>query len=322
MRLTPLSSCHRLLCAIPRRATGSAVESLLAQRGPLLEHAAVSGIRTALLFTAGWLVHWLEGPADAIEDAWLDLGRTSGAHRPLLLNRSRGSGVLDQPVQIASLQAERGPEVGQRLHAISREHEERWSTEPLEIWQALSAPCLLDTTCSVGYVGRRQVVAVASDDNGAIDLVRSLAGVAGARVAYQRYAGSELQRADVGAAYADLAATRTVTIRVQALSRRAMAPGVRLLGLGHVQHLVLLVGTERTRARAVLQETARLLRALPRAPMIHIVSPCEATRAISAHALQALAANEHVKLETSACASATMSAVLAALAGQPSQQRS
>lgn len=307
----------RLLCATHRAPAGSAVEALLAQRAPLLQRANSTGVQTALLFTAGWLVHWLEGPHEAVHEAWEQLSRKSGARRPILLHRSRGPSTLGEPVQIASLQAERGSDVARRLHSIAREHEEGWTAEPLEIWQALSAPCLNQGNGSLGFVGRRQVLAVASDDNEAVDLVRSVALHAGALVAYQRYAGSELQRGDVGAAYADLASTLTTTIRVQALSRRALAAGVRLLGLGHVERLVLLVGTERTRARAVLTEAARLLRTLAHPPVIHLVSPCDATRELAAGALQALAAAQHVVVEVSSCASATVSSVLAALARPP-----
>lgn len=315
----PDAACSRLLCATHRPPTGSAVEALLAQRAPLLQRAAATGVQTALLFTAGWLVHWLEGPHEAVNEAWEQISRQAGARRPILLHRSRGPSGLGEPVQIASLQAEHGSDVARRLHAIAREHEEGWAAEPLEIWQALSAPCLLAGNGSLGFVGRRQVLALASDDNEAVDLVRSVAHHAGARVAYQRYAGSELQRGDVGAAYADLAGTLTTAIRVQALSRRALAAGVRMLGMGHVERLVLLVGRERTRARAVLTETARLLRTLDHPPVIHLVSPCDATRELAAGALRALAAAQHVVVEASSSASATLSCVLAALARQPAQ---
>ena len=182
------------------------------------------------------------------------------------------------------------------------------------MWQALSAPCLVDANGSLGFVGRRQVLALASDDNEAVDLVRSVAQQAAARIAYQRYAGSELRRYDVGAAYADVADSLTTTIRVQALSRRALAAGIRLLGLGHVERVVLLVGRERTRARAMVAETARLLGALAHPPVIHLVSPCETTREFAAAELQALAPAPQVVVEASASAAATVTSVLRALA--------
>jgi hypothetical protein len=307
----------RLLCAIHQRRAGSAVEAMLAQRAALLERAIAQGVHTALLSTAGWLVHWLEGPHDAVQAAWEQLCADAGATPPILLHRSQGPSALQEPVQIASLYAEKGSDVARRLHFIAREHQQGWAAEPLEVWQALSAPCLVDANGSLGYVGRRQVLAVASDDNEAIELVRSVAHRADARIAYQRYAGGELRRCDVGAAYSDFAATRTTTIRVQALSRRALAAGIQLLGLGHVERLVLLVGRERTRARAVLAETARLLRGLDHPPAIHLVSTCDATRELAADALKALAEAQHLKVEVSASASATVTSVLNALARQP-----
>jgi hypothetical protein len=310
--------CTRLLCAVHQRPAGSAVEAMLAQRAALLERAASAGVHTAVLSTAGWLVHWLEGPNEAVHEACEQLRLDAGASRPILLHRSLGPAALREPVQIASLYAEKGCDVARRLHYIAREHEQGWAAEPLEVWQALSAPCLVDSNGSLGFVGRREVLALASDDNEAIELVRSVAQHAGARIAYQRYAGSELRRCDVGAAYSDLAATLTTTIRVQALSRRALAAGIQLLGLGHVERLVLLVGRERTRARAVLAETARLLRGLDHPPLIHLVSTCDATRELAADALKALAEAQHLKVEVSASASATVTSVLNALARQPS----
>ena len=315
------ADCVRLLCATHRIHSGSAVEAMLAQRAALLESAASTHVHTALLSTAGWLVQWLEGPEEAVNEAWEQLPRDAGAGRPMLLHRSRGPSSLGEPVQIASLHAEKSSDVARRLHYIAREHEQGWAAEPVEVWQALSAPCLVDANGSLGFVGRRQVLAVASDDNDAIELVRSVAQQAGARIAYQRYAGSELRRCDVGAAYADLAASLTTTVRVQGLSRRALSAGIRLLGLGHVERLVLLVGRERTRARAVLAETARLLSALEHPPIIHVVSPCEATRELAADALKALVAAHHVIVEASASAAATATSVLSALA-RPSPESS
>jgi hypothetical protein len=309
--------CTRLLWATHERPVGSAVEAMLAQRAALLERAASTGVHTALLSTAGWLVHWLEGPQQAVQAAWEELSLHEGKRNPLLLHRSRGASLLVEPVQVASLYADKGTDVARRLHAIAREQEQGWNAEPLEVWQALSAPCLVDANGSLGIVGRRQVLALASDDNEAVELVRSVGHHTGARIAYQRYAGSELRRYDVGAAYADVADSRTTTIRVQALSRRALSAGVQLLGLGHVDRLVLLLGGERYRARAMIVETVRLLGTLAHPPVIHLVSPCDATREFAAAALQALVTAQHVIAEASASAAATVNSVLDALARQP-----
>jgi hypothetical protein len=100
---------------------------------------------------------------------------------------------------------------------------------------------------------------------------------------------------------------------VQALSRRALAAGVGVLGLGHVEQLVLLVGRERIRARAVLTETARLIRGLERPPTIHLVSPCEATRDLAAAALESMATLHGAAVHPSENASSTLSAILESL---------
>jgi hypothetical protein len=266
-------------------------------------------------------VQWLEGPEEAVNEAWEQLPRDAGANRPMLLHRSRGPSALGEPVQIASLHAEKSSDVARRLHYIAREHEQGWAAEPVEVWQALSAPWPGGRQRFPGIRRPARGAGRGFDDNDAIELVRSVAQQAGARIAYQRYAGSELRRCDVGAAYADLAASLTTTVRVQGLSRRALSAGIRLLGLGHVERLVLLVGRERTRARAVLAETARLLRSLDHPPIIHVVSPCDATRELAADALQSLVAAHHFIVEASASAAATAASVLNALA-HPSPESS
>ena len=313
-RSRPATPGVRLLCASHSLTRGSAVESMLSRRPFLLERAAATGLQTALLSSAGWVMQWLEGPADSVHAEWEQMCRAAGSAAPLLLHRSRGPGTLAEPVQVASLHAgDRGSDVARRLHYIAREQQEGWTSEPLEIWRALCAPCLVAGNGSVGLVGRRHVLALASDDNEGVELVREVAHHAGARLAYQRYAGSELKRGDVGAAYTDLPGPRTAITRVQALSRRALAAGVGVLGLGHVEQLVLLVGRERTRARAVLTETARLIRGLERPPTIHLVSPCAATRDLAAAALETMATTQGVAIHLSENASSALSAILESL---------
>ncbi|MEJ5990025.1 hypothetical protein WG902_08505 [Ramlibacter sp. PS3R-8] len=314
LRSSSAGPAVRLLCASLGAAEGSAVESLLSRRQMLLERAAATGIQTALLSSAGWVLQWLEGPAESVHCEWEQLCSGAPGTAPLLLHRSRGPVTLGEPVQVASLHAgERGSDVARRLHCIAREEKEGWAKEPLEIWRSQSAPCLVAGNGSAGLAGRRNVLALASEDNESVELVRAVAQRAGARLAYQRYAGGELTRGDVGAAYTDLPGARTAITRVQGLPRRALAKGVGLLGLGHVEQLVLLVGRERVRARAVMTETARLIRGLQRPPTIHLVSPCETTRELAATALHAMAATHGVAVHTSHDAAGTVAAILAAL---------
>jgi hypothetical protein len=87
-----------------------------------------------------------------------------------------------------------------------------------------------------------------------------------------------------------------------------------------VDRLVLLLGGERYRARAMIVETVRLLGTLAHPPVIHLVSPCDVTREFAAAALQALVTAQHVIAEASASAAATVTSVLAALTRQSGER--
>ena len=269
------AGCARLLCASQWTPDQSAVGALLARRGEWLQRTGRSGVRTALLYSSGWLVQWHEGAHSAVEAEWERVRADPHYRNARLLHRSRGAASLHEAVQLASLHdADRSTDVARRLHALAREHEEGWAAEPAQVWQALSAPCQLGRIGTLGFVARRDVVAVAAQDNEAVELVRLLAQERGVRMAYQRYAGSDLGRGDVGAAYADVPLDATVVTRVQALPRRALAPGVLLLGLRHVERLLVLLGSDGSRSRVLLGEVAQFLRALPRLPEVQLVCRC------------------------------------------------
>ena len=94
-----------------------------ARRG--LQRAGRS-VRTALLYSAGWLVQWHEGAHSAVEAEW---GARAQVTRVTAMraccNASRGAASLQDPVQLASLHdADRSTDVARRMHALSREHEE------------------------------------------------------------------------------------------------------------------------------------------------------------------------------------------------------
>jgi hypothetical protein len=261
---------------------GSAIEAMLRLRADLLRRAEATGLRTALLYSAGWQVEWVEGREPAAEAEWTR-ARAAGAW---LLHRSHGPRVLADPVQVASLHAgEKPTDVARRLHQLARECEQGWDAEPWEVWQALSAPCRWGRVLPEVAVARRDVLALASDDNAAVDLLRLLAQASQAGVAYQRYAGSDLARGDVGAAYVDAPSGTSGVTRVQALSRRALAHGVTILGLRNVVRMVVLLGRDAHRGQALLEEVRRLLQRLARPVEVHLVSHLGALLAQSAQLL-------------------------------------
>jgi hypothetical protein len=316
----PAAGCARLLCASQWTPDQSAVGALLARRGEWLQRAGRSGVRTALLYSAGWLVQWHEGAHSAVEAEWERVRADPRYRNARLLHRSRGAASLHDPVQLASLHdADRPTDVARRMHALSREHEEGWSAEPMQVWQALSSPCQLGRIGTLGFVARRDVVAVAAQDNEAVELVRLLAQERGVRMAYQRYAGSNLERADVGAAYADVPMDATVVTRVQALPRRALAPGVLLLGLRHVEQLLVLLGSDGSRSRVLLGEVEQLLRALPRSPQVQLVCRCPQALAQAAASLATVPQLRLSLVEAPATARAGVALMADLLDGNASQ---
>jgi hypothetical protein len=138
-------------------------------------------------------------------------------------------------------------------------------------------------------VGQREVVALVSDDNDAVELLRALANQVGGRIAYQRYAGSDLQRRDVGAAYLDLEVGASLVTRVHALSPRALGTGAALLGLRQVDRFILLLHAQSAHQSSLVEDVARMIARLPARPWVHVMCPCPASRAWATQELRGAA---------------------------------
>ena len=282
------SACTRVVWASVWMPAGSAVDALLALRGPLLARNRPAGLRSALLHCAGWLVQWHEGPADAVRAAWAETEADPSHRQARVLHASHGPGNLQEPVQVSTLHAgDRPSDMALRLHRLRREGEQGWAAEPVEIWQALCAPSLLAGGDGVGLLARRNVMALASEDNESVEMLRALAQRCGVRLAYQRHAGCDVRRADVGSAYADLPVSLSVVTRVMALSRRALEQPLACLASRELQHLVVLVGPNGRRAEELMGELAGLLRRLPTRPPVLLVAASEAAGLAAQAALAA-----------------------------------
>jgi hypothetical protein len=310
--------CTHLLWARPWAPQGSAIESMLGLRADLLRRAQERGVRKALFYSAGWLVEWIEGMKEAVGAEWEQARASAADGAALFLHRSEGIATLSEPVQLASLHAgEKSTDVARRMHHLIREHQEGWLAEPWEVWQALSAPCQLGTTQPLHAVARRDVLALASDDNAAVDLLRRLAQASDVRVSYQRFAGSDLARGDVGAAYVDAPSGAAAITRVQALSRRALGHGVTLFGLRNVVRMVVLLGADVHRGGALLGELGRLLQALQRRVDVHVVSQLGATHAAAAQVLGGLVGVRICPVQSPASGDSALAVVTALLAAPP-----
>jgi hypothetical protein len=269
------AGCTRLLVASQWTPTQSAVGTLLARRRELLQRARQSGVRTALLSASGWLVQWHEGSEAAVAAEWQRLRADPLQRSPLVMHSSTGPAVLRDAVQITSLHAPETPtDVARRLHALARDQEQGWSVAPAQIWQALVAPCRLGRAGVLGRLAPRTLLAVVSEKNEAVELVRRLAHQHRVDVSYQRYADCNLERGDVGAAYADVPRDAARITRVQALPRLVLEGGTLLLGVPHVDRLLVLLGTDASRGRALLTQVTGMLDTLPQTPEVQLVCRC------------------------------------------------
>jgi hypothetical protein len=301
-------SVSRLMGASVCRMPGSVVEQLLGMRKGICRLNERTGVRTALLYSSGWFLQWHEGGREAVDEAWRRALTHPGHAHPRLIHRSEGPAGLAEPLHIASLHNRDKPsDVARRLHAIEREHELGWGAEPTEIWQLLSAPCMLqppDTTLSVA---RRSVVAVTSEYTESVDLIKVIADRSGAPVSYQRFAGGDAGEA--GAAYVDVAGSGCVN-RLQALSRRALDNSMIRLSLNHMQSLVLLTGHRPHHAARLAAAVAGLLEGMAARPGVRVIGSCASTRAQAAAVLERLPGLDVAQVDSSRSAGVLADAVL------------
>ncbi|HSI52519.1 MAG TPA: hypothetical protein VK981_01035 [Ramlibacter sp.] len=267
---------------------GSVVEQLLALREGLCRFNAKHGLRTALLYSGGWFLQWHEGSAAAIDAVLVQSDAHAGHAHQRVIHRTEGPASLTETLHIASLHSRDKPsDVARRLYSIERERELGWDAEPVEIWQCLSAPCLVARDDVVAAVARSHVVAVTSEFTESVDLIKAIGDRTRAPVSYQRFADGDLRKGDIGAAYVDVASGGQLT-RVQALPRRGLDDNMITLSLRRMQCLVLLLGNRPRAAGMLAASVAHLLGGMPVPPAVRLVGACAETCAEAAGILAAL----------------------------------
>jgi hypothetical protein len=275
----------RLMGVSRCRAQGSVVEQLLGMRQDICKFNADAGVRSALLYSDGWLLQWHEGPAKAVEQPWrLPAANFARVSPVRTIHRSVGQHGLVDTLHIAILHCGANDrDLAGRFNRVRRELASGLPAEPAAIWQRLSAPCLAEPA-QVGSQARLDVVVVASEYNESVDLIKAVAERFRARVAYQRFADADIRSGDVGAAYLDLGGEGRI-IRVHALSRRALANSMVRLSLRNAQCVVLLLGTRSHPAAILASSVATILNTIPIQPSMNLICP---SLAISAHAAELL----------------------------------
>ena len=263
----------RLIGASVSRMPGSVMDQLLAMRADICRYNHPRGLSMALLYCGGWFLQWLEGPAEAVEQAWIHT-QSHPAHTSLrVIHRSMGPSSLTEPLHIVTLHSrDKATDVARRLYQVERERALGWSAEPAEIWQRMSAPCQVQSDDVMATVARRVVIAVTSEYTESVDLIKAIAERRHSVVNYQRLADSNISNGDVGAAYVDVACANHVA-RVQALSRRALTNSMVKLSLHQMHCAVLLLGNRPQPAANLAASVANLVASIPTRPAVRVIGP-------------------------------------------------
>lgn len=266
---------HRLMGASLCQLPGSVVERLLGMREEISRFNATRGLRTALLYSGGWLVQWHEGPAASVEEAWVKSQAQPGHAHHRLLHRSEGPAALVRRLHIASLHShEKSTDVARRFYEVLRRLGPQ--AEPAQTWHCVSAPCLIDADVTVPASARCHLVAVTSEFTESVDLIKSIAERHRVPVSYQRFADGEARNGDVGAAYVDTATTGQIT-RLHAISRRALDDSMVRLSLRGMRCLILLLGNRAASAARLGAAVKSLLERVTERPAVRLLGSCRDT---------------------------------------------
>jgi hypothetical protein len=302
----------RLMGAGLCRMKGSVMDQLLGMREGICQFNAGAGLRTAFLYSGGWLLHWHEGPAEAVEEVCRRTAADPRHSHLRIIHRSVGPHGLVDPVHIATLQTgDETNDMARHLRQIEREHAIGSLVDPVAIWNWLSAPCPAQPE-PAATSARRNMAVVASDYNESVDLIKAVAERYGARINYQRFADSNVRSGDVGAAYVDVNDPEGI-IRVQALSRRALTNSMVRITLRNTHGLVLLLGTRLQSITALAQGIASMLAACKARPPIRLIGPSDAICARAAELIAALPGGSVPDIHPGLSGRARINAVLSAI---------
>ena len=163
----------RTVVACVSRVDGAVMEHLLRVRNELMSpEAADRSARFAILYTSGWFVMWVEGSDDAVDYAVRRVALDARDEERKVLHHSRGPAGLLERVMVVTTQTPLTPSEFARW--IGHMSDEGASLEPVDIWQRLGAPCLIDSSTRPCRRPQQQFVLIAADDHGPVDQLREI----------------------------------------------------------------------------------------------------------------------------------------------------
>ena len=229
---------------------------LLSIRNNLAAPGTRARAKYAVLYTSGWFVLWLEGSDAVVDEALQRAAADSRNEHQKLLHRSHGPPSLRERVIVASTQTPLKPT--QFARWILHMQAEGQSVEPVEIWNRLGAPCLLEISSQPQPRPAQHFAFIADDDHGPVDQLRKLGERYASPVIYQRFGVARSNSPDMGMAYVDVP-VQAGAARVRVLSGRAMGRAAVRHSMPPHDALVLLIGN---RPEATIQLATHLAQAL------------------------------------------------------------
>ena len=279
MPVPPVRRPHdvaRAVCASISLIEGSVMEELLKFRNELMAPGMRVSAKFAVLYTSGWLVLWLEGTDEAVEDALQRAARDPRNEHQKLLHRSRGPAQLRDRVMVASTQTPLRPTQYARwvLHML----DEGRHLEPVEIWNRLGAPCVIDKSNTPARPVQ-QFALIAAGDHGPVEVLRQLSEYFKSPVVYQRFGVAQRHSPDMGSAYVDVP-VKNGAARVRVMSGTAMARSAVRESMPRLDAIIMLIGGKPMMVVELATNVAKALIPLEERPKVWLAgAPGEPTTA-------------------------------------------
>lgn len=262
----------RLICASVSRVEGSVMDQLFRIRDSLALREEPRRVHGALLHASGWFVLWMEGSAEDVEGERERAARDPRNSHQLVIHRSVGPALLDEPFVAVAAQGTDTPSAfARRIHRVRDTFGRGERQDPAQAWKQLQSPCLLDDGRDAWRLPQRLVAMVAATDTPSVDILRKLGDRFDTPVVYQRFAGPQSRTIDAGVTYVDIPNGAQVH-RVRLLSRRAVGRPMLRRCLGTADAFVVLVGERPSAAVSLAATVATAVRALPAEVVVYLVA--------------------------------------------------
>jgi hypothetical protein len=236
-------------------------------RASALQHNEPQGISTALLYQAGWFVHWKEGPGPALLKRMERVSSDVRHHDLRIVHRSRGPRLLSGPWSMAIVQCrETASEMEERVRLLKSQVDDGREFCPLAIWRRLSTPLQHpaamyqdDPDCF------QRVLVCSASGTGSFDLVNWLGERHGTEVVHRRFAGAH--ELDVGTNYVDFNQAERV-MRVIAMARHGLSVPLTRAFMGDYSHVILLLSLHPDRNVELMERVLSACSKLQQAPIL------------------------------------------------------